>query len=150
MTKKTVDAAAVKPVAAAKSEAETEQQRFDRVLARAEFKPLKAVLDHLRKDSALMSAALITTNTYQMFLDKLGFRMEVVKQLHEQDCYTRLGPAGGIRAVVPLHDTATYSTLVTLVNFNSTLTTTPKSVDFYDNQLARFKTQLMSRTGDAD
>lgn len=150
MTKKTVDAAAVKPVAAAKSEAETEQQRFDRVLARAEFKPLKAVLDHLRKDSALMSAALITTNTYQMFLDKLGFRMEVVKQLHEQDCYTRLGPAGGIRAVVPLHDTATYSTLVTLVNFNSTLTTTPKSVDFYDNQLARFKTQLMSRAGDAD
>ena len=97
-----------------------------------------------------MNAALITTNTYQMFLDKLGFRMEVVKQLHEQDCYTRLGPAGGIRAVVPLHDTATYSTLVTLVNFNSTLTTTPKSVDFYDNQLARFKTQLMSRTGDAD
>ena len=150
MTKKTVDAAAVKPVAAAKSEAETEQQRFDRVLARAEFKPLKAVLDHLRKDSALMSAALITTNTYQMFLEKLGFRMEVVKQLHEQDCYTRLGPAGGIRAVVPLHDTATYSTLVTLVNFNSTLTTTPKSVDFYDNQLARFKTQLMSRAGDAD
>ena len=150
MTKKTVDAAAVKPVAAAKPEAETEQQRFDRVLARAEFKPLKAVLDHLRKDSALMNAALITTNTYQMFLDKLGFRMEVVKQLHEQDCYTRLGPAGGIRAVVPLHDTATYSTLVTLVNFNSTLTTTPKSVDFYDNQLARFKTQLMSRTGDAD
>ena len=149
MTKKTVDADTVKPVAAEKPEAETEHQRFDRVLARAEFKPLKAVLDHLRKDSALMSAALITTNTYQMFLDKLGFRMEVVKQLHEQDCYTRLGPAGGIRAVVPLHDTATYSTLVTLVNFNSTLTTTPKSVDFYDHQLARFKTQLMSRAGDA-
>jgi hypothetical protein len=29
------------------------------------------------------------------------------------------------------------------VNFDSTLTTTPKSVDFFDHQLAEFKTQLM-------
>ncbi len=73
----------------------------------------------------------------------------MLKQIHEQDCYSRLGPAGGIRAVVPLHDTATYSTLVTLVNYDSTLTTTPKSVDYYDEQLAEFKTQLMNRSGDA-
>ena len=39
---------------------------------------------------------------------------------------------------------ATYSTLVTLVNFDSTLTTTPKSIDFYDRQLAGFKTLLMN------
>ena len=126
---------------------ETEPQRFDRILARPEFKPLKSVLDHLGMDSTLKTAALITTNSYQMFLGKLGFRVEVVKQIHEQDCYTRLGPAGGIRAVVPIHDTATYSTMVTLVNYNATVTTTPKSVDYYDDQLAEFKTQLMSRTG---
>ena len=128
---------------------ETEPQRFDRVLSRAEFKPLKAVCDHLGFDGAVMIAAIITTNSYLMFLGKLGYRVIVVKQLHEQDCYTRLGPAGGIRAVVPLHDMATYSTLVTLVNYDSTLTTTPKSVDFYDRQLAEFKTQLMNRSGDA-
>jgi len=33
--------------------------------------------------------------------------------------------------------------VVTLVNFDSTVTTTPKSVDFFSDQLAEFKTQLM-------
>jgi hypothetical protein len=84
-----------------------------------------------------------------MFLAKLGYRVIMVNQIHEQDCYSRLGPAGGIRAVVPLHDTETYSTLVTLVNFDSTVTTTPKAVDYYDNLLTEFKTQLMNRSGNA-
>ena len=137
------------PVAKPAPDKETEPQQFERILSRAEFKPLKAVFDHLGADSAAKIAALITTNTYQMFLGKLGFRVEVVKQIHEQDCYSRLGPAGGIRAVVPLHDTATYSTLVTLVNYNSTVTTTPKAIDYYDDQLAEFKIQLMNRSGNA-
>jgi hypothetical protein len=145
MIKKPAAAPAASPV----PEKETEPQRFERILARPEFKPLKAVFDHLGADSATKIAALITTNTYQMFLGKLGYRVDVVKQIHEQDCYSRLGPAGGIRAVVPLHDTATYSTLVTLVNYNSTVTTTPKSIDYYDNQLADFKIQLMNRSGNA-
>lgn len=80
---------------------------------------------------------------------KLGYRLIVLNQIHEADCYSRLGPAGGIRAVVPLHDTATYSTLVTLVNYDSTVTTTANSVEYYDEQLAAFKTQLMNRSGDA-
>jgi len=140
----------LKPTPAPPAEiAETDLIRFDRILARPEFKPLKAVLDNLATNTALMNAALITTNSYQMFLGKLGYRVIVLKQIHEQDCYSRLGPAGGIRAVVPLHDTATYSTLVTLVNYDSTVTTTDKSVDFYDEQLAEFKTQLMNRSGNA-
>jgi hypothetical protein len=140
---------ATTPAASPAPDKETEPQRFERILLRAEFKPLKAVFDHLGADTAMKVAALITTNTYQMFLGKLGFRVDVVKQIHEQDCYSRLGPAGGIRAVVPLHDTATYSTLVTLVNYDSTITTTQKSIDYYDNQLADFKTQLMNRSGNA-
>jgi hypothetical protein len=84
-----------------------------------------------------------------MFLGKVGYRVAVVKQIHEQDCYSRLGPAGGIRAVLPLHDTATYSTMVTLVNYDLTLTTTANSIEFYDDLLAEFKTQLMNRTGNA-
>ena len=128
---------------------ETDEQRFDRVLSRTEFRSLKAVLDNLGITSGEKNAAIIATNSYQMFLGKLGYRMVIVKQIHEQDCYSRLGPAGGIRAVLPVHNTATYSTLVTLVNFDSSVTTTNKSVDFYDNQLAEFKTQLMNRSGDA-
>jgi len=140
-------AAPVNPVAAAPVTPETEAQRFDRVLARPEFSPLKAVIIHLGIGSQLMNAALITTNSYQMFLAKLGYRVEVVKQIHENDCYSRLGPAGGIRAVVPLHDTATYSTMVTLVNYDVSVTTTNKAVDFYDKQLADFKAQLMNKSG---
>ncbi len=128
---------------------ETEPQRFDRVLSRAEFKPLKAVFDNLGKHSTAMIAALITTNSYPTFLGKLGYRLVIEKQIHENDCYSRLGPQGGIRAVLPVHDTATYSTMVTLVNFDSTVTTTTKSVDYYDDQLAEFKTQLMNRSGNA-
>ena len=139
----------IKPIPAPAGIAETEENRFDRILSRAEFKPLKAVFAHLGADSAGMIAALITTNSYQMFLGKLGYRVIVLNQIHEADCYSRLGPAGGIRAVVPLHDTETYSTLVTLVNFDSTVTTTPKAVDYYDNLLTEFKTQLMNRSGNA-
>ena len=39
--------------------------------------------------------------------------------------------------------------MVTLVNFNSSLTTTPNSIDYYDDMLADFKTQLMNRSGNA-
>jgi hypothetical protein len=122
---------------------ETESQHFDRVLARNEFKPLRAILGELHREQTAMRGAIVTTNSYPNFLGKLGYRVVLVPQIHEQDCYSRLGPAGGIRAVLPHHDTATYSTLVTLVNFDSTLTTTPKSVDFFSQQLAEFKTQLM-------
>jgi hypothetical protein len=128
---------------------ETDQQRFERILLRPQFKPLKAVFDNLGIAVPVMQAAIVTTNSYQMFLSKLGYRVVLVKHIHENDCYARLGPKGGIRAVLPVHDTATYSTMVTLVNFDATVTTTANSVDFYDRQLAEFKTQLMNRSGNA-
>ncbi|MDE3068524.1 MAG: hypothetical protein KGJ60_13390 [Verrucomicrobiota bacterium] len=128
---------------------ETEAQRFERILARADFKPLKAVFDSLGITVPLLRAAIVTTNSYQMFLGKVGYRVVLVKHIHEQDCYSRLGLAGGIRAVLPVHDIATYSTMVTLVNYDATVTTTPNSMDFYDNQLAQFKVQLMNKSGDA-
>jgi hypothetical protein len=145
MTKKPATATLVHEPAVS----ETEPQRFERILLREQFKPLKTILDHLDMAVPVMQAAIVTTNSYLMFLAKLGYRVITVKQIHEQDCYSRLGPAGGIRAVLPLHDMATYSTLVTLVNFDSTVTTTAKAVDYYDNQLTEFKTQLMNRSGNA-
>jgi hypothetical protein len=128
---------------------ETDEQRFARILLRPQFKPLKTVCDNLNVAIPLMHGAIITTNSYAMFLGKLGYRVIVVKQIHENDCYSRLGRKGGIRAVLPVHDIATYSTLVTLVNFDATVTTTANSVEYYDAQLAEFKTQLMSRSGNA-
>jgi hypothetical protein len=146
MTKKP---AIIKPVAEPAAVVETEPQRFHRVLSRAEFKPLKDVFAHLGVDSAMLNAAIVTTNSYPTFLGKLGYRIVIEKQIHESDCYTRLGPKGGIRAVLPLHDSATYSTMVTLVNFDFTVATTSNSADYYDRQLAEFKTQMMNRSGDA-
>lgn len=123
---------------------ETEAQRFDRVLAMAPFKPLKAILDSLRVESAVMAGALATTNSYPDFLGKLGYRLVQVKQIHENDCYARLGQQGGIRAVHPHHDTDTYSTLVTLVNFDSTVSTTPNAVVFFNARLVELKTKLQN------
>ena len=140
---------AIAPATRQPASSETEPQRFERILLRPQFKPLKAVFDSLGIAVPVMHAAIVTTNSYQMFLGKLGYRVVLVKQIHESDCYARLGPKGGIRAVLPVHDTATYSTMVTLVNFDSTVTTTANSVDFYDDQLGKFKVQLMSRSGNA-
>ena len=128
---------------------ESEQQRFERILSRPQFRPLRAVFDNLGVDVPAMRAAIIGTYCYQNFLSELGYRVNVVPQIHESDCYTRLGRQGGIRAVLPVHDTTNYSTLVTLVNFDSTVVTTANSVEFYDEQLREFKIQLMNRSGDA-
>jgi hypothetical protein len=128
---------------------ETDAQRFVRILSRSDFKPLQALFDNLRVAVMVMQDAIVTTGTYRNFLDKLGYRLIVVKQIHEQDCYARIGPTGGIRAVLPVHDVATYSTMVTLVNLDSTVSTTSNSVDFYDEQIARFKILLMNKSGDA-
>ena len=140
---------AIAPVANPLSDNETEPQRFERILLRPQFKPLKAVFDNLSIAIPLMQGAIVTTNSYQMFLGKLGYRVVLVNHIHESDCYSRLGPKGGIRAVLPVHDTATYSTMVTLVNFDSTITTTANSIEYYDDLLAEFKVQLMSRSGNA-
>ena len=141
--------ASTTPAANSPAARETETQRFERILLRPEFKPLKGVFDNLCVTVPLMLGAIITTNSYQMFLGKVGYRVIVVPQIHENDCYFRLGPKGGIRAVLPIHDMATYSTMVTLVNFDSTVTTTANAVDYYDDQLREFKIQLMNRSGDA-
>lgn len=140
----TKNPANVRPIPGPPATAETEQQRFERVLSQNHFKPLKAILDNLRKDGAVMRGAVITTNSYPDFLSKLGYRVLLVEHIHEQDSYTRLGPKGGIRAVLPHHDTDTYNTFVTLVNFDSTVTTTPNSVRFYSTSLAALKKLLMN------
>jgi hypothetical protein len=72
----------------------------------------------------------------------LGYRLTLTKQIHVQDAYSRLGSAGGVKAVLPYHDIPSQSSLPTLLNYDSTVTATPKSADFFDKLLAALKTQL--------
>src|ERR1041385_5004147 len=63
---------AMAPAADQPKATETEPQRFERILLRPQFKPLKAVFDNLGIAVPLMQGAIITTNSYPMFLGKVG------------------------------------------------------------------------------
>ena len=51
---------------------ESEQQRFERILLLPQFKSLKSVFDNLAVAVPLLHGAIITTNSYQMLLGKVG------------------------------------------------------------------------------
>jgi hypothetical protein len=121
---------------------ETKQQRFERLLNREPFKGLKTILDSLSRDREAVWDGVNGTNSYEELLAKLGYGVTVTKQIHVADCYSRTGPAGGIRAVLPYFDIPTQSALPTLVNYDSTVTTTPKSTTFFNGMLAELKRQL--------
>src|SRR5260221_4186698 len=52
----------IKPISTPPPAAETEPQRFDRVLSRAEFMPLKSVYDHVDMARTVTNAGFLTTN----------------------------------------------------------------------------------------
>ena len=121
---------------------ETRQQRFERLLSREPFKGLRTILDSLSRDREAVWDGVNGTDSYEELLAKLGYGVTVTKQIHVADCYSRTGQAGGIRAVIPYFDIPTQSALPTLVNFDSTVTTTPKSTAFFNGMLAELKRQL--------
>jgi len=121
---------------------EMRQQNFERVLSREPFKGLKAILDSLSADRAALCEGVSGTNSYEELLSRLGYRITLTKQIHVSDSYTRMGSAGGIKIVLPYHDIPTQSSLPTLVNFDSTITTTPESARFFNAMLAALRTQL--------
>ena len=121
---------------------ETRQENFERALSREPFKGLKAILDSLTRDREAICAGVNGANSYEELLSRLGYRITLTRQIHVQDAYTRVGSAGGIRTVLPYHDIPTQSSFPTLVNFDFTVTTTPKSAGFFNAMLAAIKTQL--------
>ncbi len=121
---------------------ETRAQRFERILCREPFKGLKAIFDSLSRDQAALCDGVQGTNSYEELLAKLGYRVTLTRQIHVADSYSRTGQAGGIRAVLPYFDIPTQSALPMLVNFDSTVTATPKSAAFFNELLAEFKRQL--------
>jgi hypothetical protein len=122
--------------------AETRQQRFERLLGVEPFKGLKAILDSVSRDPAALWDGVNSTTSYEELLAGLGYRVVVTKQIHVADAYTRKSPAGGIRAVLPYFDIPTQSALPTLVNYDSTVTVTPKSAAFFNQMLADLKRQV--------
>src|SRR5207244_10809868 len=119
-----------------------ETSRFESVLAREPFTGLKAILDNLAREREALSAVVEGTNSYEEMLGRLGYRLTLTKQIHVQDCYSRVGPAGGIRAVLPYYDVPTQSSLPTLVHYDSTVSTTPKGAAFFNGLFAELKRQL--------
>ena len=129
----------------AKTDLETRRQNFERVLSREPFKGLKAILDSLSADREALFEGVNGTNSFEQLLVRLGYRITLTQQIHVQDAYSRLGSAGGIKAVLPYHDIPTQSSLPTLVNIDSTVTTTPKSASFFNAMLAALKIQLSAQ-----
>jgi hypothetical protein len=124
---------------------ESRLQNFERVLSREPFKGLKAILDRLSPNREAQCEAVHGTKSYEELIGKLGYRITLAKQIHVQDAYTHMGAAGGIKAVLPYHDIPTHSSFPTLVHFDSSVTITPKSAEFFNQMLAAFKTQLSAQ-----
>ena len=122
--------------------ADTGQERFERMLSQSTFDGLKAIFDRLAPDRAVLYARVQAANAYEELLAGLGYRLTLTKQIHVQDAYSRLGRDGGIRAVLPYYDIPSQSSLPTLINFDATLTTTAKSVAFFNNLLGELKRRL--------
>ena len=118
------------------------RQRLESILCQAPFEGLKAILEGLGADWEAICAGILDTNSYEQLLSRLGRKLILTRQIHVQDCYSRLSREGGIKAVLPYHDIPTQSSLPTLVNFDGSLTTTPKAAAFFDTLLGELKKQL--------
>ncbi|MGA2864116.1 MAG: hypothetical protein ABSF95_06475 [Verrucomicrobiota bacterium] len=125
-----------------KTGSETERQRFERILSREAFQGLKAVLDKVSPGQEGLWEGVRAVNSYEELLAKLGYKITLTRQIHVQDSYSRLGQPGGIRAVLPYYDVPTQSSFPTLVNFDGTVTNTPKGAAFFNQMLAELKRQL--------
>ncbi len=124
---------------------ETRQQSFERLLSGEPFKGLKAIFDILSPDRKALFDGVNGTNSYEDLLARLGYRLTLTHQIHVQDAYSRVGSAGSIKAVLPYYDIPTQSSLPTLVNIDSSITTTPKSATFFNALLAALKARLSAQ-----
>ena len=130
----------LKTVAASSSD--TAQQKLESILAQPRFEGLKAILDRLSEDRSKLCVDVKGAKDYEDLLARLGYKVTLVKQIHLQDCYSRMTPAGGIKAVLPYNDIPTQSSLPMLVHYDSSVTTTPKAAAFFNAMFADFRKRL--------
>jgi hypothetical protein len=124
---------------------ETKRQKLENLLVREPFKGLKSILDKVSSEPSAIYEAVTTSNTYEELLTKLGYQITLTNQIHLQDCYSRVGPGGSIKAVLPYYDIPTQGSLPTLVNVDSTVMTTPKAADFFNKMLTALKSELNAK-----
>jgi hypothetical protein len=122
------------------------EQRFESILSQARFEGVKAIFARLAADRAALIAAILGTDTYEQLLGRLGHKLILIRQIHVQDCYNRVGREGGIKAVLPYHDIPTQSSFPTLVNFDTSVTTTPKAAAFFGALLGELKKELHAQS----
>jgi hypothetical protein len=120
----------------------TTSERLGSILAQGQFEGLKAILDRVSTDPEKLGDLVLGATTYSELLKALGYQLTIVRQIHVQGCYERVGVAGGIKAVLPYYDTTVQSSLPTLVNLDGTVTATPKSVAFFESLFLELKSQL--------
>jgi hypothetical protein len=125
-----------------KANVETAQQRFERVLTQSQFQGLKTIMDCLASDREMLHTIVLGENTYRDLLARLGYQLTIIRQIHVQDCYARVGPKGGIKDVFPYYDIPTQGSMPTVVNLDASVTTTPKSAAFFEALFLEFKRQL--------
>ena len=118
--------------------------RFERVLAQPQFEALKALLDRLSLERAGLPGLVLKAETFGALLTRLGYRLTIVRQIHVQDCYGRVGSAGGIKAVLPYYDIPTQRSLPSLVNLDGTVTATAGSATFFETLFLELKRQLQA------
>ena len=126
----------------ANTDKDARRQKFERVLALEPFTGLKAILDKLSRDRGIQCEAVSGAASYEDLLSRLGHRITLTKQIHVQDAFSRVGPEGGVRDVIPYYDIPTQSSRPTVINLDSTVTTTPESAAFFNKMLAVLKAQL--------
>ena len=124
---------------------ETLRQNFHRILSTDRFAGLKAVLDSLSRDPETIFKSVQAATSYDELLGSMGYRLNLTNQIHVQDCYSHLAPAGAIKAVLPYYDIPSQSSFPTLVNVDATVTATYKSAGFFNQLLAVFKAQLVGQ-----
>ena len=118
---------------------------LEQLLGHPQFEGLKAILGRLSPGRDQLAGLAAAATSYAELLARLGYRLTIVRQIHVQDCYERLGAAGGITAVLPYYDIATQTSLPTLVNYDATVTNTPKSAAFFEALFVELKRQLQAQ-----
>jgi hypothetical protein len=120
-------------------------EAFEIIFARDTFEGLKRILDRMAPDREALRIAIQAANDYEDLLARLGYRLQLVKQIHVQDAFSRLGAAGGIKAVLPHYDIPTQSSHPTLIHFDSSISTTAKAVAFFNQNLTLLQKELKTR-----
>jgi len=119
-------------------------QQLEAALLLERFKGFKAILDSLSSNIESKREALSGATSYEDLLRRLGYRLVLTNQIHVNDAFSRIGVTHGIRAVLPYYDIPTQSSLPTLINFDASVTATPKSVAFFGGLLTDLKSQMLN------